>query len=418
MTGVADTIPDTLSGHGEDSLVASTFTSLLCVLLFLLLNPFLALFILAVVSFWLPVPKFVFLVVASLAFTIFFNAREIGIEWYPGVSGDDAPAYIGLYESNYGLSFSDLVARFLAAPNGYEILWHLPWWFMLNQFDASDQTFIFTHYLVVFLTLFVAMRLLSKKYWLALTVVYFFLVPISVDGVAHIWRQQLAWAMFVSGIALVYARGRRSGLWLIYLSPFMHLSLVFFVITYWVFLAIRRVDGFANKRRFVVLMALLMMIAPVVSAIAVRYLDAIGMSRILAYFEADAGSRIRTYLLLSFYAFPMLLAYLKLRNDDMNHLFLVIAFAVFSIVVALPGANGIYDRLLLFALPLMSLYFYRCLLANFQSSWYPPALCFVFAIGAYRLYLPTLEEAGVLYFVANGHGLDPTMGVLRLLSGV
>lgn len=418
MDAIADTIGAGPAGPARNSLIESTFASLVCVLLFTMLNPFLAIFLVALMSLWVPVPKYVFIVMASFAFAILFNAREIGIEWYPGASGDDGPSYIGLYESNYEMTFGQVVQRFFETPNGGEILWHLPWWFLLNQFDASDQTFIFLHYLAVFLSLFVALRLLSRKYWLAIAIAYFFLAPISVDGLAHIWRQQLAWAMYVSGIALVYSRGRRAGVWLILLSPLMHLSLVFFVIVYWAFLAIRKVDGFSNRRRFVVLIVLMCAIAPILSAIAVRYLDALGMARILAYFEADAGSRLRTYLLLGVYAFPMLLAYLKLRNDDLNHLLLVICFSVFSIVMALPAANGIYDRLLLFSLPLMSIYFYRCVLMNFPASWHVPVLSFVFAIGVYRLYLPTRDEGGVLYFVGYGHGLDPTMGILRLLTGV
>src|SRR5687767_3487628 len=87
----------------EGALAATTFTGLLTVLLFVCVNPFLALFVLAVTSFYLPVPKWIFIVMGSLAFAVFFFNREYGMDWYPGISGDDVPHYVGLYVENYGL---------------------------------------------------------------------------------------------------------------------------------------------------------------------------------------------------------------------------------------------------------------------------------------------------------------------------
>jgi hypothetical protein len=83
----------------------------------------------------------------------------------------------------------------------------------------------------------------------------------------------------------------------------------------------------------------------------------------------------------------------------------------------LPGANGIYDRLLMFTLPLMGLYFFRLFLRYFSPLWRAPALVFIFALGTYRMYLPTIEHNGVLYFLAYGHGFDPFMGLIRMLVG-
>jgi hypothetical protein len=396
---------------------ASLLMALACLLLFLLLNPFLALFILALASFTWRMPKYIFLIMASLSFALFFNSREFGVWWYPDISGDDVPNYVWTYEANYGRSFQELVHTFLAVPNGNEILWHAPWWALMQIFDASDETFVFVHYVVVFLSVFVAMRLLSKRYWIVFAVVYFFLTPLAVDSVAHVWRQQLAFAMFVSGIGLCYSRGNRAGGWLMHLAFFLHVSVIFFIFAYWTFLLIRRFDGFRRRGRFALLIVILMTSVPVLSAIAVRVLDSLGMARIMAFFEGYGTDVVRVYLLLLVYAIPMLGAYFLLRNDDLNHLILVLCFAVFSLVLALPGANGVYDRLLMFALPLMGFYFFRVLQVNFAARWQMPVLCLIFAIGAYRMYLPTREGYGVMSFLAFGHGLDPTMGALRLLAG-
>jgi hypothetical protein len=410
-----------LSGSGDarylKSVHAQALAGLLCVMLFLFVNPFLALFLVAIASFFVRVPLIIFLCSAAPTFALFFFRREYGMEWYSGASGDDVPAYIALYDANYGLTFAELLERFMEAPNGNEILWHAPWSFLLNAFDAGDQTFVFLHYLANFLFLIVALRLLSSRYWIALLVVYFFLTPLTVVGIAHIWRQQLALSLFLAGVALKYERRSRTGEWLIHASPFMHVSLVFFLLAYWTFILLRRLRTFDHNLRFVVLLVMLMMIVPALSSLAVAFLDSLGMARILSFFETGESSVLRVYLLLLGYAVPMLGAFFWLRTDDMDRLFLVLCFAVFSIVLALPGANGIYDRLLMFSLPLMGLYFYRCLIRNFPARWYMPVLTAIFALGCYRLYLPTRENNGVLAFVADGEGLDPAMGLLRLLVG-
>jgi hypothetical protein len=400
----------------DESLLARVLAGLLCLLLFLTLNPFLALLLMALLSLNVRVPAPVFILIASIAFAVFFYNREYGIEFYPGLAGDDIPHYRSMYETNYGYTFSDVWQRFVESPNGNEILWNLPWWFAVNQFDMGTETFVFLHYFVNLATLFVTMRLLSTRYWIAFAVVYFFLTPLSVDVMANIFRQQLAFAMFVSGIALRYRHNSRAGTWLMHASPFMHMSVIFYVITYWTFLVLRRINAFDHKLRFVVLLTMMMAIVPALSSIAVAFLDSMGISKIMAFFETGEGSTLRVYLVLLVYAVPMLVAFFWLDNDDINRLFLLLNFAVFSIVLALPGANGIYDRLLMFTLPLMGLYFFRLFLRYFPPLWRAPALVAIFALGVYRMYQPTLESNGIAYFLANGKAFDPFMGLIRMLT--
>jgi len=104
-----------------------------------------------------------------------------------------------------------------------------------------------------------------------------------------------------------------------------------------------------------------------------------------------------------------------LENDDTNHLLMILSLSVFTIVVGLPASNGIYDRLLMSALPFLGLYFYRCYFMNFSSRWHLPLLLVIFYTGAMRLYDPTLEQSGPMFFLAYGHALDPFMGVVKLL---
>jgi hypothetical protein len=105
-----------------------------------------------------------------------------------------------------------------------------------------------------------------------------------------------------------------------------------------------------------------------------------------------------------------------LKNDDLNNLFMVLCFSVFSIVMALPAASGIYERLLMFVLPLLGIYLYRCVILNFSARWQLPVIVVAFVFGATRLYLPTRDQSGPMFFLAYGHGFDPLMGVLKMLA--
>jgi hypothetical protein len=387
---------------------------LICVLLFLLVNPFLATFLLAIVGVHRRVPTSIYIVSGSVAFALFFYFRDYGVVWYFN-STDDVVNYVSIYHDLLDAHLVDLIGDFIDAPNGNEILWVLPWWGLNNIFEASEYTFIFLHYLIIFVAVFLALYSLSPRRFLSLVVVYFFLMPISIDSISHIWRQQLAFSMFLGGVGLLHVRGYRAGIWLILLSPLMHLSLIFFVATYMTFRLIRWNGGFNNKLKFSIALILIMTIVPFLSTIAVRFLDAMGLDRIMSFFEAFGADPRRVYMILGLYMVPLLLAFFLLKNDDTNHLFMLMCFAVFSIVAAIPGANGIYDRLLMFVLPLLGIYFYRCLIRNFPLRWEIPFLVFAFVTGAIRMYLPTREQSGPMYFLAFGHALDPFMGVLKML---
>jgi hypothetical protein len=388
---------------------------LICILLFLLINPFLAVFVLAIIGVYRRIPGTVFIVSASIAFTIFFYFRDYGVVWYFN-STDDVPNYVGLYHDLLDSTPSDLIANFLDAPNGNELLWVLPWWALANVFDASDFTFIFVHYLVIFFAVFLALRTFSEKYLVALVLVYFFVMPISIDSIAHIWRQQLAFSMFLAGIGLYLVRRIRAGKWLIYLSPLMHLSLTFFVLGFLVFKLIKWNNGFDNKLKVLIVLLVILAFVPILSSSAVVYLDAIGLERVMSYLEAYVTDVRRVYLILGLYAVPMLAAFFLLKNDDPNNLIMVLCFSVFSIVMALPAASGIYERLLMFVLPLLGIYFFRCLNLNFSERWQLPFLVFAFVFGAIRLYLPTREQSGPMFFLAYGQAFDPLMGVLKMLA--
>ena len=413
MAYTAVTVPALSSAEGRASTTTAAL-SIICVLLYLLVNPFLATFLVAIIGVYRRVPASVFILSASISFTLFFYFRDYGVRWYYN-SSDDVVNYVALYQELLDTTLADLVRNFIEAPNGNELLWELPWWVLMNVFDASEFTFIFVHYFVIFSSVFLALYLLSKRHFLSLVVVYLFLMPISIDSISHIWRQQLAFSMFVAGVGLYHVRGYKVGRWFIALSPLMHLSLLFFVAGYLTFRVIRWSGGFNNKLKFSIVLMLIMIIVPMLSSIAVRYLDAIGLDRIMSYFEAFGADPKRVYILLGVFMLPMLACFYLLRSDDTNNLIMILCFSVFSLAAAIPAANGIYDRLLMFVLPLLAIYFYRALMRNFSPRWEAPFLVASVVEGLVRMYLPTQDNSGPMYFLAFGHAFDPFMGFLKML---
>lgn len=386
----------------------------LCILLFLFFNPFLALFALAILSLHHRIPAVVFIISASLSLALFFYLRKYGIEMYPG-STDDIPQYISMYQSNSGLTFAEVLTRFVDTPNGGEPLWHLPWWMLINIFDASDETFVFLHYLMIFITLFLALAAISKRYLIPLALVYFFLTPISMDSIVHIWRQQLAFSMFLAGAGL-FSHAKKGGKSLVYASGFMHVSgLLFsalFIAAEWV----QRRGGFVNRLRLSIVLAVILLGMSTLTAQIVFFLDSIGLDRIMGYLQGYEVDVVRVYLLIGVNAVPLLVASYLLRSDAMNRLFLVLCTAVFSLVLAVPSANSIYDRLLMFILPLWGLFFFRAFVLNFSVRWLAPLLTAIFVSGILRLHGPLKEGFGVANFLAFGNAFDPFMGVAKLVA--
>jgi hypothetical protein len=93
----------------------------------------------------------------------------------------------------------------------------------------------------------------------------------------------------------------------------------------------------------------------------------------------------------------------------------MVLFATFGLVVAFPTATGIYLRFLIFAFPLLGLYFLRSYLLNFSRRWLLLVIVLSFVSGAIRIYRPMANDEGVAQYLAFGNPFDPLMGVLKMV---
>ena len=401
-------------GTTGDTSYKDTLIGLICVSLFLVFNPFLALLLIAFLATSTRVPPVAFITSATITFTLFFYSREYGVDWYPD-STDDIPQYVALYQSNLGIDFATLFTRFFTSPGGNEPLWNLLWWILINWFNGTDSTFIFLNYITIFLSLFLALNWLSTRHSASLALLYFLLIPISFDLIVHTWRQALAAYVFLGGVGLHHIRRISSGKWLIYLSPLFHVSFLFFVGTYFIYKSLRKRNYFENKLLFIVYLVSAMLLAKIISYPVAAFFDSIGVSRIMNHFGGEAVDSTRVYLLILVYALPQLLIFCFWKLDDVNNLLLVICMSVFCLVIALPEASSLYGRMLMFSLPLLSIFLFRWQVANFSHFWVIPSLVVTICIGGLRLYFTSTTGYGPGFYLAFGHAFDPSMGAMKLL---
>jgi hypothetical protein len=112
----------------------------------------------------------------------------------------------------------------------------------------------------------------------------------------------------------------------------------------------------------------------------------------------------------------MLAAVYLYTNDSANYVMVVLCFSVFSIALAMPGANTIYERLLMTVVPMWGLFWFRALRINFSPYWQAPIFMLVFASGVSRLNALAANGEGVGSFLAFGNAFDPLMGVVKMLT--
>jgi hypothetical protein len=398
----------------NDFISQQIFIALTIVCVFLIFNPFIALFIISLLSVYFQIPKLTFLIWGSLALTLFFFFREYDVFW--NASSDDVPAYIKLYFSNEGLPWYEVFTRFIKSPGDNEPLWHLPCWILLNVFNGGEKSFVFIHYWVIFCLLCFTMISISSRYYVILLLGYFFLTPVAIDSVFHIWRQQIASTVFLIGCNLYLVKEKKAGIYLIYLSVLFHLVCLYFLMIFLFFNFLRK-RGLLEKKTIFFLCAL------GGSAIAVLafesilvFLSSLNLDRIITYAENSSGiDDFRMFIVMSILMGGVFLSHLRYKNDNLNKMIIFITFVDIIMTLAFPFADSIFTRLAYFTVPLIGLYFVRWFILNFPSKWMLSFVIFVFISGAYRIIPLITEERASAQFLAYGHPLDPFMGIFKML---
>jgi hypothetical protein len=343
---------------------------------------------------------------------MFFFLREYDVIW--SASSDDVPTYVLLYFSNKGISLVEIFERFLKSPGNNEPLWHLPFWVLLNIFKGSEGTFIFAHYFLIFFFLFYSLFFLSHRYFIILIFGYFFLAPVAIDSVFHIWRQQIASSIFLLGTISYLGKKNKKGLYLILLSPLFHLVCLFFVAIFIYFNFLRKKKLIETNTKFIFFAFLISISFVLLFNLGINLLASFNLDRVLMYAEDSDSNQFRLLVVLSILMGAMIFTHIKYKSDDLNKFLIIITFVVTSMSIAFPNVGSIFGRLAYFTVPLTALYFIRWFIINMPRKYFMSFVLFIFFSGMYRILPLIMEKRASAQFLAFNHPLDLFMGIFKM----
>jgi len=121
----------------------------------------------------------------------------------------------------------------------------------------------------------------------------------------------------------------------------MHVSMIFFVVVFGTFELYKKHVGLDSVLKFILIAILNLFAITIIAPFAISFLGSLGVSRVESYLEGSGDDQTRVFISIAIYSFFLFLAHLKLKNDDVNNLFIVMMFSVFGMMLAFPGATGI-----------------------------------------------------------------------------
>jgi len=210
----------------------------LCSLSFLILNPFLALFILTLYSLYVDnsvkQTKQILLIFA-FALAIFYASRDIWV-----LPDDDAAVYVQKYLMDQDDSLASIVSRFLLFPPTNEVLYFSGMWIIVKLLNPGIQTLLFILHLGQLTLLSLAAYLVSRRYAVFFLFIFFFGIPDPNTNFMTIWRATLAQLIFMIGTLIYFKGNPKTGRIVILASLGFHVTLMLFIFIFELYIFVRR----------------------------------------------------------------------------------------------------------------------------------------------------------------------------------
>jgi hypothetical protein len=176
--------------------------SILIAALFIVFNPFYALFFSSVINiFFKKIDHKLFLFVFALSFALMFTNRDPG-------TGGDVIFYIERYSKNLGIFTIPLTA---------EPVWTIYRKTLFFVFGGDVDLFVIFNYFLQFSLLAILSRLINRENYIIVLFVLIFFNLALLYNIYHVWRHLFAILFFFVGAYSMRARV------MIYLSPLIHI---------------------------------------------------------------------------------------------------------------------------------------------------------------------------------------------------
>ena len=387
--------------------------TLLVLLLFSLLNPFLALIILSLIRLPSKKAEWVFHLMFSISFAVFFYSRDFGVNFYLNAS-DDVPVYLYLFEGYYTSTFGDLFIKFLQSPSGNEIVFHFFWKFW-SFFTFSATDLIFLNYLFYFFIFSIFSSKISKYYFPFLILGYFFIFPISLYSIAHIWRQQMAMFVFyIAAVNFFNNSNPKLNRLLIWSTPFIHLTSIYFVVLFYVFQFFEKKKKLDIKNIFKVISVFFISQFLLIQFV-IRLFEYLGLTKFLGYLGGYSMDKSQFFIYLPFYIIITFIVFKYLNKNKINNFFITVILVCLTIPFSMPQFNSLYDRFINLSLPLLGLFFAKYVINSNQKLMNGLGFVLIISIGYLRLKPEYLKGEGIISFIGNGDAFNPLNSMLNLL---
>ena len=382
-------------------------------LLFLLLNPFLALIILSLIKVNSKYVEYFFHLIFSVSFGYFFYCRDIGVDFYSNAS-DDVESYLYLFKGYYTSSFGELFVNFLQAPSGNEIGFHFFWKF-ISFFTFDPMDVIFLNYVFYFLLLSIFNSKISKSYFPFLIIGYFFIFPISLYSLAHVWRQQMAVFVFYIAVTNFFNNSNPNlNKLLIWATPFIHLTSIYFVLLFYIFQFFEKKKKLDIKNIFKVISVFFIAQFFLIQFV-IRLFSYLGLTKFQGYLLGFSIDKSQFFVYLPFYILITLIVFRYLNKNKINNFFITVILVCLTIPFSMPQFNALYDRFINFSLPLLGMFFAYYVIYSKQKWMNGLGFVLIISIGYLRLRPEYLIGEGIISFIGNGDAFNPFNSVISLL---
>jgi len=333
---------------------------------FLFIAPLYSLILLAFVLIFVgDFPDRLALLYACFVVSILVYLRDYGIAWNAEAL-DDAPRWASIFIENSQSGITVVFDNFLQRPSEHEVLYWLFYWFV-GQVTNNPRIFVILNIAIGLLLVSFALRNLYGRYALIILLGYLLIFPVSLYSLANVYRQQMAFSIFIFAISLILThRHTRTGNILLLVVPLIHLSTILYVSLYYMY----RISV-NDKQRFLLMFIFISLIYIITNPEILSMLQFKGIADKIIYYTEyidRSGRNIKEFgaLLVSLTIF--LLARKK-GAENLAVISFIVAGSILVSTTVLHDYPRIVDRILIFVLPLLSIMLCRAILLAWGPAW-------------------------------------------------
>ena len=381
--------------------------------MFFLLNPFVSIFIISLISTYRKINNFIYISLCATAFATFFYFRSYGVEWVAG-SEDDVIRYTYMYELISSSNLYKLLSNFVDYPGQNEPLWHLFWW-GVSQFNISTSAFIYAHYFLNFLFLLITFRIIAVEKYCIVFLFYFFVSLVPIEVITFLWRQELAFTMFILCAFMYFDSHNIKYKYLLICVPLIHLPSILLIALFlqFDFIQNKYSSSIGKVKIYIIIFNIILILF--LFQWMFQFLEFTGLKSLLYDETAAESISMSSLVFILMYLLYFARLYLKHNKNTFETFLSFVVVSILPVFIMEPFKSMLFYRYLTYVYQIGAIY----LSLYFSSSKDIYKLRFTLVIisllGFLRYCVQSENATGVFRHLAFNNSFDPFMGIAMLL---